>query len=313
MDLKQADLGLLLALDALLDEEAVTPAAQRLGISQPAMSAQLARLRRLFDDPLLTPSGRRLVATSRAAALKAPLKAALGDLEALVREGARFDPATTTASFRVIGTDYVHSVMASPLAARLQARAPSARLALLPADPGRIWNALEEGTADAAVVAALDVPEAKSRTVLKETFLMIQRKDHPRGRAPPTLDEFCALDHVLVSPEGGGFSGAADVALARLDRRRRVAVSVPSFLLAPPLVAASDFVCLLPRRLAEAASDIVDVSTPPLETPGFSLRMMWHARRHRDPAHEWLRGEIASAFRAVASADADRDAPTLRD
>ncbi|MEO0360948.1 MAG: LysR family transcriptional regulator, partial [Pseudomonadota bacterium] len=131
MDLSQSDLGLLLALDALFEEEAVTPAAKRLGISQPAMSAQLARLRRLFDDPLLIPSGRRMVLTERARAIREPLRRHLSDLDALVREAARFDPATTDATFRVMGTDYVHAAMGPALSRRLAARAPGARLALL--------------------------------------------------------------------------------------------------------------------------------------------------------------------------------------
>ncbi|MEM1316511.1 MAG: LysR family transcriptional regulator, partial [Pseudomonadota bacterium] len=115
MDMDRSDLGLLVALDALLQAEGVTAAAQTLGISQPAMSAQLARLRRLFNDPLLTPSGRRLLPTARAMEIKAPLRALLADLDLLVRESAAFDPASSTRAFRVVGTDYVHAVLTPSL------------------------------------------------------------------------------------------------------------------------------------------------------------------------------------------------------
>lgn len=292
MDLKKSDIGLLIALDALLEEESVTAAAQRLGVSQPAMSAQLARLRTLFNDPLLTSSGRRLVPTARALEIRQPLRGLLADLDLLVRESSQFDPKTTDRTFRLIGTDYVHAVLSAKLLQRLAREAPSARLALLPFDPPSVWLQLEQDQGDLALVTGIAPPEARRRPRLMEEFTVIQRKRHPRGREPFTLDTFCEVEHVLVSPEGGGFVGAADKILAEFDRKRRIACSVPSFLLAPALVAGSDLVALIPTRLAALNGDLVDQFEPPFPSPDFSVDLLWHPRRQNDPAHIWLRSLV---------------------
>ncbi|MEM8915371.1 MAG: LysR family transcriptional regulator, partial [Pseudomonadota bacterium] len=249
MDIRQRDFGLLVALDALLEEQSVTAAADRLGLSQPAMSSQLRRLRELFNDPLLTPSGRRLVATSRALELKTELREHLQGLDALVRVNSDFDPATTQKTFRIIATDYAHAIL-SPLLARNVARAaPGARFAFLPFAPKTTWSTLVSDEADLALVTGMTLPEAKTRKGIEESFCVIQRKGHPNGTKPLSLNAFCGAEHILVSPEGGGFVGMADRVLGEAGLRRRVVVSLPSFLLAPTLVARTDYICLLPRRL----------------------------------------------------------------
>lgn len=293
MDLKQADIGLLIALDALLENESVTTAAQRIGISQPAMSAQLARLRILFNDPLLTASGRKLIPTVRALEIKQPLRLLLADLDLLVRESVQFDPETTDRTFRLIGTDYMHAVLSTDLLETVAREATRSRLALLAFDPLAVWSQLEQDTADLALVTGMNLPEARQRPGLVEAFTVIQRKGHPRGLAPFTLDSFCSQEHILVSPEGGGFYGAADKILAETGRSRRIACSVPSFLLAPTLVATSDRIALIPVRLAELHSGLVDQIDPPFLSPEFSVDLVWHPRRQNDPAHMWFRSLVA--------------------
>ncbi len=301
MNIRQGDIGLLLALDALLKFESVSLAADHIGISQPAMSSQLKRLRSLFNDPLLTPSGRRLVATSQALSLQAELRRHLQGLDALVRERNRFVPFTTEQTFRVIGTDYVHSVLASSLEAFFGREAPSARLAFLPFAPRTLWSALENDSTDLALVTGMNLPDAKVLPVLTEGFRVIQRKGHPRGMKPITLDEYCAARHVLVSPEGGGFDGLADQILASQNMRRQVAVSSPGFLLAPQLVSQSDSLCLIPSRIASLYSELVDSFAPPFETPTFDVEMLWHPRRQNDPSHQWFREAVRSLSRKRAA------------
>lgn len=293
MDIRQSDIGLLLALDVLLEQESVTAAAEILGISQPAMSAQLARLRTLFNDPLLAASGRKLVPTARAEEIKTPLRALLADLDLLVRQTAQFDPKTTKKTFRLIGTDYVHAVLAPELFVSFGDAAPQARIALLPFDPPSVWAQLEQDDADIALVTAMNLPEARRRPGLTETFKVIQRKNHPRGTEPFTLGSFCAQQHALISPEGGGFFGAADKILAEKGRKRRIACSLPNFLLAPSLVATSDLIALIPARLAKRHEDLVDQFDPPFPSPSFSVDLLWHPRRQNDPAHEWLRALVS--------------------
>ncbi|WP_305984719.1 LysR family transcriptional regulator [Roseibium sp. MMSF_3544] len=299
MDIKQGDIGLLMALDALLEHESVSAAAAQLGISQPAMSAQLKRLRQLFNDPLLTPSGRRLVATSRARRLQTDLRRNLQDLDALVRENNAFDPATARNTFRLVGTDYVHALLGPKLEERMRRLAPNARLAFLAFEPKTLWMLLENDTVDLALATGMSLPDAMSRTALAEQFCVIMRRDHPLSGEELTLEAFCAARHVLVSPEGGGFVGAADKALARHGLKRQVSVSLPSFLLAPALVAQSDAFCLIPRRLAERYKDIVVSHRPPLNVPGFDVTMLWHPRRQNDPAHMWFRGEVGALTKSV--------------
>ncbi len=289
MDIRQKDLGLLLALDALLEKQSVSAAAERLGISQPAMSAQLRRLRELFNDPLLTPSGRRLVATSRALALKDELRQHLQDLDGLVRTHRDFDPATARKTFRIIATDYAHAVLSAGLAQHIAVQAPHCRLAFLPFAPKTVWHMLEADEADLAFVTGMKLAEARMRPGIEESFCIIQRKGHPLGKGPMSLEAFCSADHALVSPEGGGFVGMADRMLSERGHRRKVVISLPSFLLAPTLVSSTDLICLFPRRLAALHSDKVDVVEPPFETPTFRADLLWHSRRQHDPSHIWFR------------------------
>ena len=293
MDIKQSDIGLLIALDALLESESVTAAAHSLGISQPAMSAQLARLRNLFNDPLLTTSGRKLLPTVRAGEIKAPLRALLADLDLLVRESVEFDPLTTDRTFRLLGTDYVHSILSSALYEAFAEAAPNARLAFLPFDPQALWSQLEHDHIDLAMVTGMSLPDAHRRPGLTETFRVIQRKGHPRGTGQFTLDQFCNADHALISPEGGGFFGATAKFLADQGRTRRVACSLPSFLLAPTLIAKSDLIAMIPVRLADLYSDLFDQFDPPFSPPSFTVDILCHSRRQNDPAHIWFRSTIA--------------------
>jgi len=306
MDLKQADIGLLVGLSALLETQSVTQAAQALNLSQPAMSAQLARLRDLFGDPLLVASGRRLVPTTRAEALKEPLRKLLGDLDALIKEGSAFDAATTTATFRLIGTDYVHGVVAPTLAKTLATAAPHSRLALLPLDPPTVWAALEADKADAALITGMTFADAKRRPGLDEDFLVIQRKGHLRGTGPLSLDAFCAVEHVLVSPEGGGFTGAIDRRLEAMGRRRRVACSVPGFFLVPALIASSDYLCVLPRRIATQHALSLDWAELPFTSPTFRIDLVWHPRRQHDPSHIWFRNSVVDAMQDLMAAEGSR-------
>lgn len=299
MDIKQRDIGLLLALDALLEKESVSAAAETLGISQPAMSSQLRRLRDLFNDPLLTPSGRRLVATTRALALKKTLREQLHGLDLLVRSNRKFDPATARTTFKIVATDYAQTILGPPLARLMVEQAPTCRLAYLPFDPKTLWHRMVADEVDLAFVTGMKLQEARMRTGIEESFCVILRKGHPLGTDKLSLDDFCAAEHVLVSPEGGGFFGMTDRILAEVGRRRNVAVSLPSFLMAPSLVARTNYICLLPRRLAALYQDDLNVIEPPIQTATFNVDLLWHARRQHDPSHMWFRDQVAKVLSAV--------------
>ena len=151
---------------------------------------------------------------------------------------------------------------------------------------------LESGRADLALATGMQLPEARVRPGLSEDFVVLRRLGHPDEARPWSIETFCAPGHSLVSPEGGGFTGAIDRSLKSLGRKRRVLASLPSFLLAPSLVAHSDLVCVLPRRIAEMQTGLAQLELP-FTSPRFDVNLLWHPKRHNDPALMWFRGLVA--------------------
>ncbi len=303
------DLNLLVALDVLLAERQVTRAAGRLGLSQPALSAQLKQLREALGDPLLIPAARGMTPTARAEALREPLREALAGLQALIAATRAFDPAVATQTFRIVASDAIHSTSSVRLAHHLARAAPGCRLALLPYEGARTLERMAAGEIDLWLGVRPSLPDAlRMRPLFAESFLCVVRPGHPAARRPLDLDTFCALRHVLVSPSGGAFEGTVDEALATLGRRRQVMLSLNSFLLVPELIAGSDFIATVPARLARNWSDRLTVLAPPCEVAGFEVMMGWHPRSHVDPAHGWLRNAMIHAD-AIADASPAPAAP----
>lgn len=293
-NLRKLDLNLLLTLDALLSEPNVTRTAQRLGFSQPAVSVHLAKLRHIFGDPLLLAGPRGMRPTARAEELREPLRQALDALERAVSPAKPFNPAEATQTWRLAASDYSESAIVRPVLAGLRTAAPGTRLAVIGAAPSLIAKQTEQGEIDLAFHTSEGSPPGLRRRVLfTERYVLVGRADHPRLRRRPTLAQFCALDHVLVSPEGGSFVGVTDEALSKVGLARRVVLSVPHFLFSRSLLAGTDLVAMLPERLVGGSDGLLKVTEPPLDVPGFEMAMLWHERAHRDPAHVWLREYIA--------------------
>ncbi len=294
-NLRRLDLNLLVTLDVLLTEHNVTRAAERLNFSQPSVSVHLAKLRDIFGDPLLLPGPRGMRPTARAEALREPLRQALEALEQAVAPASPFEPAQATNTWRVAATDYGESTIVLPALNSLRATAPGTRLAVLELVPTRIEKQAEQGEVDLALHTTDGAPLGlRRRTLFTERYVLVGRAGHPRLKRKPTLAQFCALDHVIVSPDGGGFFGVTDDALKAAGASRRVALSVPHFLFVMTAVASTDLVAMLPERLVRGTSAL-QVVEPPVEVPGYEMSMLWHERVHRDPAHQWLRDVIAGA------------------
>jgi DNA-binding transcriptional LysR family regulator len=293
MDSKKVDLNLLVALDALLAERNVTRAARRLGLSQPALSAQLARLRDLFRDPLFLPAQRGVTPTARAIELEAPVRRALDEVRDVLAQGRGFDPATADLTVAIACSDYMQVAAIAPLALDLRVSAPRLRLAIRQLDGNLLGQQMEAGVVDLALMTPSTGPPAlRTRLLFHERYVTITRRRHPRVRGKLTLDDFVALEHVVVSPRGGGFGGPVDAALGKLGRKRRVAVSAASFLFVPELVARSDLIATVPERLVRERAERLQVLDPPLPLEGFRMGLVWHERTQRHPAHRWIRERL---------------------
>jgi DNA-binding transcriptional LysR family regulator len=260
------------------------------------VSGQLARLRQLFDDPLLLPAdnGRGMKPTARALDLAGPVRAALDQLAGIVRGQPVFDPGTAQRTFQIAASDLSTAVLGLPLAGLLaQCAGPGVRLAFRMADSARIATQLQEGEVDLLIGSERMVPEnMRARLLFDEHFVMVQRKGHPRGTAPLALDAYCGLRHVLVSTSGGSLHGFMDEHLQALGRSRNVVLSVQSFALVPGLLCQSDHVATVPSRLAALHAGVLDSFALPFECRGFSLHAAWHPRFHADPALAWLREQV---------------------
>jgi DNA-binding transcriptional LysR family regulator len=297
MDIVGHNLTLLASLSTLLDERNVTRAAGRLGISQPALSAQLARLRDMFGDPLLTPavSGKGMVLTPLAVRMKDPLRQALQHVRDVVSAPMVFDPLLSERVFSVGANDNAGATVGVRLIPRLQPRGqPGIRLALRNIDFRKLAEQLETGEIDVALVGENMVPGAMSHQSLSvDEYRLAQRKHHPRGNKPPSLTDYIELEHILVSGEGGGFHGFVDDILQAKGLSRRVGVSVQYYGIVPLLLQATDFVCTLPGRFLGRYAEDLDSLSLPFETRPFSLHATWHPRFDNDPGHVWLRQQLA--------------------
>ncbi len=252
------------------------------------MSGMLTRLRESFGDPLFVRAQRGMVPTQRAIDLRLPLQQVLAEIDALLQPP-QFDPATACLTFTIASTDYALRAIVLPFLAALKPLAPQVRVALVPVERGQVAAQLERGQVSLALLTPENTPpEMHARALFRERYVCVLRAGHPMAGRPLTLGEFCALDHALVSYDGGGFHGVTDDALQKLGRRREVMLSVKSFLILPELLRASDMVAILPERLVAGQEGLV-ISEPPLEVPGFTKTAVWHARTHHDPAHRWLR------------------------
>lgn len=311
-DLAGLDLNLLVVLDALLTERHVTRAGRRVGLTQPATSRALARLREHFGDPLLIRDGNALLPTSRAEQLAEPLRSALAALSGALADPTPFDPATARLTFSIAAADFGQFVALPPLIAHLQKVAPGVDLVVKDLGATPIAAALAEDRVDLALAprpGSARLPRRVGevfdegahlyrRHLFDERFVCLVRREHPRVKKRLTLETFVSLPHAFIAPRGTP-GGIVDDALAALGRQRRVAVMLQSFLVAPWLIAESDLVITLAERLARALSNTLPlrVLPPPVALPPFAIEAIWHERRHRDPAHRWLRGELVACCR----------------
>jgi len=297
MDSKRFDLDLLVTLETLLVEQNVTRAAARLHLSQPAVSAQLNRLRHEFDDPLLIPAQRGMTPTAKAMELLDPLRQALDQVRATVATHKNFDPAKAKLTVAIACTDYLQAAVIKPLVLKLRMRAPGVRVALRNLDMPQLETQMARGDVDLALMTPQAAPlSLRSRHLFDERYVLIGRRKHPRLRNGITVEEFAQLEHVVVSLDGGGFVTPVDNALTALGHRRNAVLSAASFLFVPEIVSHSDFVALVPERLVRDRADKLKVMDCPFPVEGFAVGMVWHERSHGHSGQRWIREAIVSVI-----------------
>ena len=300
MDIRAVDLNLLKAFDALASERAVTRAASRIGLSQPAMSHALSRLRGLFGDDLFvrTPGG--MEPTARAREIAPLVSSAIERIEAALNLGAGFDPATSLATFTAGMGEYAEVALVGRLAQEFSRLAPKATLRLLSLHGGDAAEQLERGAIDVAVAHLRALPPAIETTLLfRDPFVVAARKGHPISPeisgAPLTVEAYAAQDHVLVSPRGDP-SGALDRILVDYGQRRRIALLVATYLAVPTALAASDLIATLPSRAASLIAAHAEIAILPLPIDfAATVSMAWHRRTASEPAQAWFRELLVEA------------------
>jgi DNA-binding transcriptional LysR family regulator len=296
VNLSRIDLNLLVHLDALLTERSVTRAAARVGLGQSAMSHNLARLRDLFSDELLTrgPEGLRL--TPRAVALVEPVRAALAQIQAVVSRDEEFNPRTAERTFRVGLPDSMEILIVPSLLARLCEVAPGIHLRLHNIDSSKLLDDLDADRLDLAIgygVFEQGQAHHKRRLLFNETYLCMFNAERTGITTPISLEDYVRLPHLLTSLRRGE-RGVVDDALAKLGLQRTVVLTTPRFLVVPFLVARAPVVVTMHARLARlfAAELGLSLSVPPVALQEIAVSLLWHASYDRDPAHAWLRQTV---------------------
>ena len=292
-DIRKVDLNLLVALKVLLEERNVSRTAERLALTQPTVSGMLARLRVLFDEPLFVRTQHGMVPTPRAEALAPALDRLLRDASNLV-EPRQFDPKTAQIDFRASANDYMQSTVLVPFIKALRSESPGTRLAVHNQEVANLERMLARGELDLAVTIPEFVdPGLQTQLLYREEYVCAVRQSHPIRSSRVSMDRFLKYDHVLVSPSEGHFRGPVDDVLAKHGVERRVALSVPSFLLLLQILQTDDLIALVPKRLLSRRPHALRLIRPPIDVPGFDVIAAWHARSQHDPAHEWIRGRLA--------------------
>jgi DNA-binding transcriptional LysR family regulator len=293
-ELRRLNLTLLLVFLGLVRHRKASDVALELGLTQSAISQALKRLRDIFGDELFLRRPHGMEPTAAALALEAPVAAAVEALRGALGAARDFHAATATGLVRIAALDAEQAVLIPPLAARLRRLAPGLTLSVLPLGRGAALDALSEGRADLVLGFVWDLPETISgEPVYEESFLVAGRPEALPHVPHISLDDYCAADHVLISP-AGDLRGVVDDQLEAMGRSRRVVLGLPAFLPALAAAAGSAALVTLPARVARAFAAGFGLVTaePPLSVRRFPVSVFWHRRNATDPGTIWIRQQI---------------------
>lgn len=298
MNLRKLDLNLLVVFNQMLLDRSVSMAAERLGLSQPAVSNALKRLRILLQDDLFLRTSRGMEPTPYALHLAEPVVYALNALQSALSHRDVFDPETSRRTFNLALTDIGEIYFMPLLMNALAQRAPHVQISTVRPHAGNLKEDMEAGTVDLAAGPLPDLQTGFFQTrLLRHRYVCMFRRNHPVARAPMTLAQFSALDHVGVHSANTGHADI-DALMDRAGVRRRMRLRVPHFVAVGPILQSTDLIATVPERFSERIADAFGlVSTPhPVRLPDIAINLFWHAKFNRDPANLWLRQLMVELF-----------------
>lgn len=298
MELSDIDLNQLVLFQQLMVERRVSKVAENLGLTQPAVSNTLAKLRRQFGDELFvrTPTG--MMPTPFAEQLAEPIGYALGMIHSGLNQNTRFDPASVKRSVTIGMTDIGEIVFLPKLVERLQQEAPGVSLVTVRTTATNLRDDMEAGKVDLAIGP---LPQLKAgffqRRLFRQRYVCLFRKGHPLDRRRLSLADFKAAEHLIIVSAGTGH-GKVDELIRRAGVERQVRLTIPHFVSVGHLLRSTDMVATVTERLAESLIEPFDLKCQPhpVDLPEIAINLFWHAKVHRSPAHQWLRGVVFDLF-----------------
>lgn len=298
MELSDIDLNQLVLFQQLMVERRVSKVAENLGLTQPAVSNTLAKLRRQFGDELFvrTPTG--MMPTPFAEQLAEPIGYALGMIHSGLNQNTRFDPASVKRSVTIGMTDIGEIVFLPKLVERLRQEAPGVSLVTVRTTATNLRDDMEAGKVDLAIGP---LPQLKAgffqRRLFRQRYVCLFRKGHPLDRRRLSLADFKAAEHLIIVSAGTGH-GKVDELIRRAGVERQVRLTIPHFVSVGHLLRSTDMVATVTERLAESLIEPFDLKCQPhpVDLPEIAINLFWHAKVHRSPAHQWLRGVVFDLF-----------------
>ena len=298
MDLREIDLNLLLVFNQLLLDRSVSTSAEKLGLTQPAVSNALKRLRSVLKDELFLRTSRGMEPTPYALHLAEPVIYALNALQTAFTTRDSFDPQTSTRNFQLAMTDIGEMYFMPPLMLALSKMAPNVRISTVRPNAANLREDMESGAVDLALGLLPNLQTGFfQRRLFRHEYVCVFRKGHPLAKSPMTLQQFTELDHVGVVAAHTGH-GEVDGLLERAGIKRKMRLVVPHFIAVGHILQSTDLIATLPRRFAERCEAPFGLVTSPhpAHLPDIAINLFWHAKFNRDPANMWIRQLFVELF-----------------
>ena len=300
MNLNKVDLNLFIVFDAIYTEANLTRAGQIVGITQPAVSNALSRLRETFNDPLFVRTAQGMVPTPMAQNIIGPVRNALQLLRVSVQESRIFNPLQANKTFRISMTDLIEAVILPPLFQRLRRQAPAVQIESFLAKRRETTKELAAGRIDFAVDAPLNTdPQVRHVKLLEDRYVCAMRKGHPLAKDKISLDDYLSLTHIHISSRRSGL-GLVDLALGKMGIQRKIALRSQHYLMASQVMQQTDMAMTVPESFAHR-HDLHAVDLPVNDVPAQETHLYWHESTDQDPANRWMREQLIELCQQVCA------------